>query len=209
VSLLSLFARSPCNAFNCNKNNHHAIIIHELLVEVIRPSTTTLPPSLSFTPPRPYQQRNHHILIVSLLQKHTTATMSIGATMNSTGMSIRSPTNAAKAMRNNNNLEDVELGSSSHGLQQHQRRLKAKDSDLEMTALISPSEKSNGEMKSPMLSPRGAASSSSSSGGEGESSSFMKSLIASAMYSGCSVGMVLVNKSLASRCAPSYLYFAL
>ena len=137
--------------------------------------------------------------------------MSIGATMNSTGMSIRSPTNAAKGMRNNNNnLEDVELGSSSHG--GHQRRLKAKDSDLEMTALISPSEKSNGEMKSPMLSPRGAASSSSSSsssGGEGESSSFTKSLIASAMYSGCSVGMVLVNKSLASRCAPSYLYFAL
>ena len=133
--------------------------------------------------------------------------MSIGATMNSTGMSIRSPTNAAKGMRNNNSLEDVELGSSSHG--GHQRRLKAKDSDLEMTALISPSEKSNGEMKSPMLSPRGAASSSSSSGGEGESSSFMKSLIASAMYSGCSVGMVLVNKSLASRCAPSYLYFAL
>jgi hypothetical protein len=27
----------------------------------------------------------------------------------------------------------------------------------------------------------------------------MKSFIASAMYSGCSVGMVLVNKSLASR----------
>lgn len=132
--------------------------------------------------------------------------MSIGATMNSTGMSIRSPTNAAKGMRNNNNLEDVELGSSSHG--GHQRRLKAKDSDLEMTALISPSEKSNGEMKSPM-SPRGGGAASSSSGGDGESSSFMKSLIASAMYSGCSVGMVLVNKSLASRCAPSYLYFAL
>jgi hypothetical protein len=127
--------------------------------------------------------------------------------MNSTGMSIRSPTNAAKGMRNNNNLEDVELGSSSHGLQQHQRRLKAKDSDLEMTALISPSEKSNGEMKSPM-SPRGGGAASSSSGGDGESSSFMKSLIASAMYSGCSVGMVLVNKSLASRCAPSCLYYA-
>jgi hypothetical protein len=131
--------------------------------------------------------------------------MSIGATMNSTGMSIRSPTNAAKGMRNNNNLEDVELGSSSHG--GHQRRLKAKDSDLEMTALISPSEKSNGEMKSPM-SPRGGGAASSSSGGDGESSSFMKSLIASAMYSGCSVGMVLVNKSLASRCAPSCLYYA-
>ena len=39
----------------------------------------------------------------------------------------------------------------------------------------------------------------SSSSSEGERSSCMKSFIASAMYSGCSVGMVLVNKSLASR----------
>jgi hypothetical protein len=47
-------------------------------------------------------------------------------------------------------------------------------------------------------SPRGA-SSSTTEGVAGERSSCMKSLIASAMYSGCSVGMVLVNKSLASR----------
>lgn len=32
-----------------------------------------------------------------------------------------------------------------------------------------------------------------------EGGSAMKSLVASAMYSGCSVGMVMVNKSLASR----------
>ena len=93
-------------------------------------------------------------------------------------------------------MEDVELGSSSHG---HQRRIiKAKDSDLEMTALISSSE--NGESKS-LMSPR-AGGASGGGGGESESgsSSLMKSFIASAMYSGCSVGMVLVNKSLASRC---------
>lgn len=102
-------------------------------------------------------------------------------------MSIRSPANAASKGRNNN-LEDVELGSSSHG---HQRRLKAKDSDLEMTALISGND--NGGAKSPINGNAPA------SGSEGESGSLMKSLIASAMYSGCSVGMVLVNKSLASR----------
>ena len=39
----------------------------------------------------------------------------------------------------------------------------------------------------------------SSKGENGGSSSAMKSLIASILYSGCSVGMVLVNKSLASR----------
>ncbi len=115
--------------------------------------------------------------------------MSVGATMSSTGISVRSPANAGS---NHTNLEDVELGSSSHG---HQRRIKAKDSDLEMTALISSS--GNGESKS-LMSPR--AGGASGGGGEGESSSLMKSLIASAMYSGCSVGMVLVNKSLASRC---------
>jgi hypothetical protein len=119
--------------------------------------------------------------------------MSIGNNMNSTGISVRSPSNVAKG-RNNNNMEDVELGSSSHG---HQRRLKAKDSDIEMTALIS----SNGDSKSPIMSPRSANASASNSGDGAESGSFTKSLIASAMYSGCSVGMVLVNKSLASRYA--------
>jgi hypothetical protein len=114
--------------------------------------------------------------------------------MSSTGISVRSPANAANKGRTHNNMEDVELGSSSHG---HQRRIKAKDSDLEMTALISSSE--NGESKS-LMSPR--AGGASGGGGESESgsSSLMKSFIASAMYSGCSVGMVLVNKSLASRC---------
>lgn len=67
-----------------------------------------------------------------------------------------------------------------------------------MTALIS----GNGDStKSPIMSPRSANASASNSGEGAESSSLMKSLIASAMYSGCSVGMVLVNKSLASRYA--------
>ncbi len=103
-------------------------------------------------------------------------------------MSIRSPTNATKGRNTGNNMEDVELGSSSHG---HQRRIKAKDSDVEMTPLVV----GNGDSKLPM-SPRAAVTTGVA---EGESSSFVKSLIASAMYSGCSVGMVLVNKSRASR----------
>ena len=104
--------------------------------------------------------------------------MSIGPNISSTGMSVRSPSNAKK------NMEDVELGSSSHG-----RRLKMKDSDVEMAPLIVGN--GDGSTKAP-LSPMQQSS-------EGERSHFMKSFIASAMYSGCSVGMVLVNKSLASR----------
>ena len=109
--------------------------------------------------------------------------MSIGAA--SLGMTVRSPSNK---------MSDVELGSSSqHG---PRRALKTKDSDIgneEMAPLMI----SGGDGKVPQ-SPRGA-SSSTTEGVAGERSSCMKSLIASAMYSGCSVGMVLVNKSLASR----------
>ena len=54
------------------------------------------------------------------------------------------------------------------------RRLKAKESDV-------------------------AEISNDSTAATAEGGSAMKSLIASAMYSGCSVGMVMVNKSLASR----------
>jgi hypothetical protein len=108
--------------------------------------------------------------------------MSIGAA--SLGMTARSPSNK---------MSDVELGSSSqHG---PRRALKTKDSDIgneEMAPLMI----SGGDGKVPQ-SPRGASS--TTEGVTGERSSCMKSLIASAMYSGCSVGMVLVNKSLASR----------
>lgn len=93
-------------------------------------------------------------------------------------------------------MSDVELGSSSHG-GGPRRALKTKESDVgneEMAPLMI----SGGDGKLPQ-SPRGGMSSSSTEGVAGERSSCMKSLIASAMYSGCSVGMVLVNKSLASR----------
>ena len=69
-------------------------------------------------------------------------------------------------------MTDVEVGSSGRHV------IKAKDSNI--------IELSSGDGKG------------DSSRGEGRSSA-MKSLIASTMYSGCSVGMVLVNKSLASR----------
>ena len=96
-------------------------------------------------------------------------TMSIGATMRAT-----SP----------NHMEDVELGSSSSanksGTARTRPMMKLKDSNIvELQPLVEPSSKS--------------------SKGDGESSSFAKSVIASTMYSGCSIGMVLVNKSLASR----------
>lgn len=83
-------------------------------------------------------------------------------------------------------MEDVELGSSSvnkspHGTARTRPMMKLKDSNIvELQPLVEPKSKS----------PRAA---------DGESSSFAKSVIATTMYSGCSIGMVLVNKSLASR----------
>eukprot|EP00581_Thalassiosira_minuscula_P013595 CAMPEP_0183724600 /NCGR_PEP_ID=MMETSP0737-20130205/18031_1 /TAXON_ID=385413 /ORGANISM="Thalassiosira miniscula, Strain CCMP1093" /LENGTH=382 /DNA_ID=CAMNT_0025955225 /DNA_START=142 /DNA_END=1290 /DNA_ORIENTATION=+ len=87
----------------------------------------------------------------------------------------------------NNHMDDVELGSSSHGTgtQRRSHPLKAKESDLPESTPLSVG---NGD----------GGSKASSSRGDGEQSSAMKSAIASTMYSGCSVGMVLVNKSLAS-----------
>ena len=83
-----------------------------------------------------------------------------------------------------NHMEDVELGSSSSanksGTARTRPMMKLKDSNIvELQPLVEPSSKA--------------------SKGDGESSSFAKSVIASTMYSGCSIGMVLVNKSLASR----------
>lgn len=69
--------------------------------------------------------------------------------------------------------DDVEVGNPTRVIY----TMKSKDSNIDET--------SGGEQ--------------SSVGENGGSSSAMKSLIASTMYSGCSVGMVLVNKSLASR----------
>ena len=114
--------------------------------------------------------------------------MSIGG-MGDGGMSIRSPGKGRREsfgdIPNDNSMgesamDDVELGA---GLRRHNIS-KAKETDLEPLVTRSP-----GRMEA---SPRGGSS------GDGEQSSASKSLVASAMYSGCSVGMVLVNKSLAS-----------
>ena len=83
-----------------------------------------------------------------------------------------------------NLMEDVELGSSSINKSgtARTRPIKAKDSNIELQPLVEPSSDNN----------RRAAA-------DGESSSLAKSIVATTMYSGCSIGMVLVNKSLASR----------
>ena len=128
--------------------------------------------------------------------------MSIGATMN-TGISVRSPS-AKNTHSGNNNFDDVELGTNSSSPSQGNKRrsLKAKESDVELTPLVigngdgsNTSDHTPAKVPTTPRTPRGGNSVS----GEGERSSTMKSIIASAMYSGCSVGMVLVNKSLASR----------
>lgn len=90
--------------------------------------------------------------------------------MTSEGMTVRSPSHAKSPRQSD--MEDVEIGSS------RGRLLKAKESDIfEVTTSVGENNNSR----------------------EAESGSAMKSIIASTMYSGCSVGMVLVNKSLASR----------
>ena len=127
--------------------------------------------------------------------------MSIGATMN-TGISVRSPSKNTHS--GNNNFDDVELGttSSSSPSQGNKRRsLKAKESDVELTPLVTGNGdgSNNSDHPAKPTTPRGTPRGGNSVSGEGERSSTVKSIIASAMYSGCSVGMVLVNKSLASR----------
>ena len=82
-----------------------------------------------------------------------------------------------------NLMEDVELGSSSINKSgtARTRPIKAKDSNIKLQPLVEPSSDNR----------RAAA--------DGESSTLAKSIVATTMYSGCSIGMVLVNKSLASR----------
>ena len=101
---------------------------------------------------------------------HSKIIMSIGAKMRPTSPNL---------------MEDVELGSSSSINKSgtaRTRPIKAKDSNIELQPLVEPSSDNN----------RRAAT-------DGESSSLAKSIVATTMYSGCSIGMVLVNKSLASR----------
>ena len=114
--------------------------------------------------------------------------MSIGGMAGEGGISIRSPSKGRREsfgeIVNDNSMgesamDDVELGA---GLRRS-NLAKAKESDLEPLVTRSPDRME--------ANPRGPS--------DAEQSSASKSLIASAMYSGCSVGMVLVNKSLASR----------
>lgn len=129
--------------------------------------------------------------------------MSIGSSMTNGISKRQSP---AKPEGNNNiTMEDVELGTGSshhdaHGgttSHRHGHQIKAKSSDI--IELTPPSSSlvvgTNGDgtgSKAPGT-PRGSRHT------EGDHHSTWKSLVASVMYSGCSVGMVLVNKSLASR----------
>lgn len=108
-------------------------------------------------------------------------------------MTVRSPSKATQPQQHD--MEDVELGSSHAAANTNRRNLKAKDSNIvELTPLITVGSGDGNKA----ASPRGPMSP-NASGGAGERSNIMKSVIASTMYSGCSVGMVLVNKSLASR----------
>jgi len=112
--------------------------------------------------------------------------------MSSTGMTVRSPSKATQPQQHD--MEDVELGSSHAAANTNRRNLKAKDSNIvELTPLITVGSGDGNKA----ASPRGPMSP-NASGGAGDRSNIMKSVIASTMYSGCSVGMVLVNKSLAS-----------
>lgn len=103
--------------------------------------------------------------------------MSTGPTMSSLGNRTAS----------NNKMEDIEVGSSSVNASGKRRSFKDKE-DLEgmQPLVVGNGDGSHGG------SPRGRPGSSDPDG------SLAKSIVASAMYSGCSVGMVLVNKSLAS-----------
>ena len=116
-------------------------------------------------------------------------------------MSVRSPSKGSQ-VAHQRDMEDVELGSSSQNATTGRRMLKAKDSNIvELTPLVV----SNGDGSKAVnvvASPRGPMSPNTGA----DSGSFMKSIVASAMYSGCSVGMVLVNKSLASRCVFLFLW---
>ena len=116
--------------------------------------------------------------------------MSIGRTMSPTSVTSRSP---GKPRSGNGGLHDIELGASPSTSKR--RSGAATHKDDEVTALVV--DEFNDNNNTPATTPRSASRNSNTS--EGESSSTVKSLVASALYSGCSVGMVLVNKSLASR----------
>lgn len=110
--------------------------------------------------------------------------------MSPTSVTSRSP---GKPRSGNGGLHDIELGASPSTSKR--RSGAATHKDDEVTALVV--DEFNDNNNTPATTPRSASRNSNTS--EGESSSTVKSLVASALYSGCSVGMVLVNKSLASR----------
>ena len=109
--------------------------------------------------------------------------------MSPTTISSRSPGKP----RSGNGLHDIELGASPSTSKR--RSGVATHKDDEVTALVV--DEFNDNNNTPATTLRSASRNNNTS--EGESSSTVKSIVASALYSGCSVGMVLVNKSLASR----------
>ena len=110
--------------------------------------------------------------------------------MSPTTISSRSP---GKPRSGNGGLHDIELGASPSTSKR--RSGVATHKDDEVTALVV--DEFNDNNNTPATTLRSASRNNNTS--EGESSSTVKSIVASALYSGCSVGMVLVNKSLASR----------
>jgi len=111
--------------------------------------------------------------------------------MSPTSVTSRSP---GKPRSGNGGLHDIELGASPSTSKR--RSGAATHKDDEVTALVV-DEFNDNNNNTPATTPRSASRNNNTS--EGESSSTVKSIVASALYSGCSVGMVLVNKSLASR----------
>ena len=109
--------------------------------------------------------------------------------MSPTTISSRSP---GKPRSGNGGLHDIELGASPSTSKRRSGVANHKDDEID--PLVVDEFKDN---NTPATTPRSASRNSNTS--EGESSSTVKSIVASALYSGCSVGMVLVNKSLASR----------
>jgi len=119
--------------------------------------------------------------------------MSVGNMAN--GITIRSPSkprrHAADGGSSTNEMEDVEIGSSAGMIAPSSGNgnvlLHIKEAEVSPLMI--------GTGSSGAVSPRSRAN---SLGSDQEGGGATKSLVASAMYSGCSVGMVLVNKSLAS-----------
>ena len=118
--------------------------------------------------------------------------MSIGGGGVSTMLFRNSPTKSTPRS-GGGGLQDVELGSPSPSNAEKRKGARARSNSKSDSF-----EDNNDQEKEPLVAEIKPPST-PRAGLEDGSSSVTKSIIASSMYSGCSVGMVLVNKSLASR----------